>query len=152
MSLLSIFIGGLFLLSGLWRLAVFVLDWQASNVQGRWEVVEGQVTRADLERISPCDEPDSIALYGVNIIYMYTVGDKNYRGEVTDDEVGTLRKTQAEQLLDELANGNRVDVYYNPYQPNLSTLFPAADSRLFRDLGFGLVGLIGGIVILVLGI
>ena len=149
MNLVSTFIGILFLLGGMWRLVTFSLNWRASNVQGRWEMVTGTITRAELQRISPRDEPDSIAMYGVNIIYLYTLGDKNYRGEVTDDDLGVISKQRGDQLTADFAKGNKIDVFYNPYQPNISTLFPAADSRLYRQLALGIGAVVvgGGLII-----
>lgn len=152
MSLVSFFVGLLFLGGGLWGLFNFMQEWRASNVQRRWEMVTGTITRAELERLSPRDEPDTIAMFGVKIIYMYTLGDKNYRGEVTDDDLGVINKQRGDQLMAQFAKGNQVDVYYSPAHPHVSTLFPAADIRLYRDLGLSVLAITAGVGMLVGGL
>lgn len=140
-------IGLLFLVAGGLRTGQLLLQWRAMR---GWQQTTGSVTRSELVRVSPRDEPDSIAMYEPNIIYTYTVDGRHYRGEVTDDDIGLVNHRRGQSLMGTYAGDAEISVYYDPVSPWISTLFPGSPD-LQRQIFYAGAGIIAGTVFIILG-
>lgn len=147
MPLGTLILAGIFIVAAGLRLAQIWQDWQLNRA---WQPTMGRVTRSELVRVSPRDEPDTIALYEPNIIYTYLIDGKSYRGEVTDEDIGLIKKARGERLLEDYAQDQDVTVYYWPSEPWQSTLFPRKFDR--RQVFYAGVGLMAGCLILLLNL
>lgn len=141
-------IGAIFLAGGSLRLAQLLQYWRANR---HWQSATGTVTRAELHRVSPRSEPDSIAMFEPNIIYTYTVDGRHFRGDVTDEDIGLVNLVRGERLMEDFAQDKTITVYYDPHEPWQSTLF-RGPVDLQRQLFYAGVGVAIGFTSLVLGI
>ena len=146
--MLPILIGIIFVAAGLARLGQLGQGWLALRT---WQVVVGEVTRAELVRVSPRDEPDAIARYEPILIYTYTVDGKHYRGELTDEDIGLVKHTQGQQLMADFAVGNPISIHYLPAAPWESkvNLYGAGSTRQFFYAGASVVA---GVILVLVGL
>ena len=143
-----LFIGAIFLVGGSLRLAQLFQYWRANR---HWQSTKGTVTRAELNRVSPRSEPDSIAMFEPNIIYTYTVNGRHFRGDVTDEDIGLVNFVRGERLMEDFAQDKDITVYYDPHEPWQSNLF-SRPADLQRQLFYAGVGVAIGLTSLILGL
>jgi hypothetical protein len=138
-------IGVIFLIGGGLRMAQLFQQWSASR---HWQITTGTVTRSELNRVSPRSEPDEITMFEPNIIYTYNVGERHYRGDVTDQDVGLVNLARGEQLMADFAKDNEITVHFDPYEPWQSSLF-LGPTDLRRQAFYAGVGITIGVVSLI---
>lgn len=141
-------IGVIFLAGGSLRLAQLFQYWRANR---HWNSTPGIITRAELNRVSPRSEPDSITMFEPNIIYTYTVDGRHFRGDVTDEDIGLVNFVRGERLMEDFVQDKDITVYYDPHEPWQSTLF-RGPADLQRQLFYAGVGIAIGLASLILGL
>jgi hypothetical protein len=138
-------------LGGLMRLVQLARDWRSASGRRAWPTARGAITRADLERLSPPDDPESIALYTPQVRFEYTAGDQTYTGQ-TEDAKRALARESAERIVARYPVGAAVTVRYDPARPQRATLSTGADQRIGRPLLLAGISLLAGAALILGGI
>lgn len=110
----------------------------------QWPSVEGSITLSDMA--TNYDSEDGSVTYSAKVFYAYSVGGTAHTGStVSFGDYGSSDPSHAGGIVSRYPAGSRVQVYYDPVDPNNSVLEPGATWSSF-------VGVIAGIVFLVIGI
>jgi len=88
--------------------------------------------------------------YRRTVAYQYTVNGTEYSSDhVIFGELGDRNHSREWNIVNELANGTKVDVYYMPQNPEVSTLFTGVREGGWFNFIFGLSFLFSGIIVLI---
>ena len=89
-----------------------------------WPSVQGLVTHSALllrnNKIGTGRKTD----YVVDVAYEYVVGDKVYRNDIVRFDQGQMPGSRKERLVSAYPVGRRVEVFYDPDDPDQSVLLP----------------------------
>lgn len=122
-----------------WGIAV-VRNAMASS---SWPTVTGTVTASDVERQrsrSGTRRNRRKTSYRANVAYEYSVDETKYASDqVSFGEYASSNPNFAQQIVNRYPKGKRVEVHYDPQQPEVAVLEPGASWSSFFPLGFGLI-------------
>jgi hypothetical protein len=93
---------------------------ELSRASVDWLSVPGLVTRSEL--VFRRSETDANRKTDVDVTYEYVVGDKVYRNDIVRFDQGELPGSRKELLVSSYPAGRRVEVFYNPDDPDQSVL------------------------------
>lgn len=128
--LLAVTLGGIGISIWGWRIR------QRSQQVVQWPIVEGRIDESTLG----AEQNDLLP----HILYSYVVGDQSYR-KVFEFPTGTHPLPEFTQAyLEKYPVGTIVSVYYNPDQPQDSTLEPATQGD-WMILALGILMTVGGL-------
>ena len=117
--------GGFFFLIGLLVLGFGFFTQNANQAVQDWPTVEGtlQFTKVD-EREARDDEGSTWTEYHPRCAYLFQVGGKEYQGTQFWPNFQTVfsDKEEVDEFLAEFPDGKRVQVYYNPENPERCAL------------------------------
>lgn len=91
-----------------------------------WPSVSGLVTRSNLEFHRNEIGTGPKTEYRVEVTFEYVVGDQVYRNDMVRFDQGQLGNDQKKLLVSAHPVGKRVDVFYNPDDPDQSVLVPGS--------------------------
>ncbi|MCA9287690.1 MAG: DUF3592 domain-containing protein [Phycisphaerales bacterium] len=132
-------IGAIFALAGLGMLIRVQLVGAAART---WHATDGIIRHATLQ-LQRGSGGDASHVWGVDIVYDYLVGDRDYVGQrisPTGDVATSLRASMQAKIAPFQA-GTIVPVYYDPARPDRCCLTRHADGT-----GLALAFLLGGLV------
>jgi maltose-binding protein MalE len=112
----------------------------ASADSSKWPTTTGQVASADITVQNP-NEPAEREYY-VDVIYIYTVNGVEHK---TTIHTRFVSESDAKKHQSEYAPGKEPTVYYNPEDPDTSTLAPGE----YKSNGY--IGLVTGVVLIGMG-
>lgn len=134
---------GLFVVAGflgtLWGLRIILI----ARKTRLWPRVEGVIEEAKISS----DVNDLLP----KITFSYTVADHPYRAEVQFPADVTPSQQYANQYIEKYPQGHRVQVYYDPENPQRATLEPGMAQGDWLVFAIGLGMLIFGILFLLVG-
>jgi len=131
--ILLVIIGGV--VTSIWGLRVLI----AARKTAQWPTVEGIVKQSE-----PVSEHDELLPH---IVYQYGVGDQKYNSTVKFPPDTNPLPEFARSYVEKFPVGATVEVYYNPQQPEESTLEPHLQGD-WMILAMGLLMAVGGVVAL----
>lgn len=136
-GMLLIGIGLALVVCPLWIVAGLEREDEA-EASAQWPSVEGVIVESRLESRR---RQDSTLSYDVPIIvYEYTVDGVQYEGDrITFLSVSSTQ--EAPEMAEQYPVGTRVNVYYDPSDPNEAILLPGRQ----RESGFGKLGIVIGL-------
>jgi hypothetical protein len=142
--------GGLVILLGGGLIVWQALAMERSAASRRWPRAPGKVLRVFLDK-----SVDHESLHGykylVKVICQYKVGDSEYtcdRLHFGMELWNDRRIARRSRVLKKYAQGDRVEIAYNPQKPEESILEPGFTPALLTGLVFGLFVFIMGILFL----
>ncbi len=134
---LDLFFGG----AGIWCLVKTFSSGLLGIKSKSWPTVEGNITTSETEKMEGEDtEGIRLVAYKPNIRYSYTVSGVQYTSSrISFEGIKTSGKIAAKEMLARYPIGKQITVYYNPRNPQQSTLqtnYPQKD--LIAGLCIGL--------------
>ena len=108
-------ISGLFGLFGLWA------QWDILHVQKRWPFVKGTIQTSILKTEVKDDNGKPILLHHPEILYRYQVKERKYTARESFHRLAEYQQTP-EELVSAYPEGKQLNVFYNPKNPQESTL------------------------------
>lgn len=116
---------------------------QAGWESRSWPQVPGEVVSTEIS---------GDRVYAPLITYRYAVGGSTYTGESTGHAPGFGGKRKRFDAADEIVShyppGSKLNVYYEPHDPQVSTLTPGPSWDVFGQLGLGGTLYLGGLICL----
>jgi hypothetical protein len=121
---------------------------RAMEASKAWVKVEGDIVRSEA-KIPPSHTSDDQSDVDPVVLYRYRVGDQIHQGErVKFGGQPSLSRAMAETLVAKYPPGARVDVYYDPLDPNNAVLEPRKKDSLVAKSVFALTfATIAGVLI-----
>lgn len=95
---------------------------ELSRDSNDWPSVPGLVTRSGLESHRNHVGARKRTEFDVDVSYEYVVGDTVYRNDVVRFDQGELSTNRKELLVSSYPVGRRVEVFYDPDEPDQSVL------------------------------
>lgn len=92
----------------------------ASSVD--WPAVPGLITHSELEARRNKVGTGKKTRYTINIVYEFVVNDKVFHNDVVRFDQGSLSTNRKQLLVSAYPVGKRVEVFYNPDDPDQSVL------------------------------
>lgn len=124
--------------------------WREVREHRDWPVVTGDITERGVgDQLTTARTPG--ATYKPRAVYTYTVAGTRY----TNDQVWLIEGTggtadAVKQLVDELPD--RIDVHYDPENPQHAYLLANSHGMYYLTLGFGIVLLVAGVLQLLIAV
>ena len=136
-------------------LGIFAWAWTAYRDGRRsleWPAVSGRVTSSSVTLETTEADADSRleSTYYPSVSYEYRVGGQSFNGTRIGigGAVGTARKADAEAVAKRYAVGSKVDVYYDPANPEYAVLVRGANIIMVWVIaGCGAIALIFGMAL-----
>lgn len=108
-------------------LLLFVIGWfqgQGARAAANWNTAQGEVLESTVERYQYSSDDGTSTGYRARIMYGYRVGGRDYVGERINfgSTVHSSIKSLAENKAKKFPTGSKVQVFYNPKDPNDAAL------------------------------
>lgn len=113
----------------------------------KWPSVEGVVERSE---VATSRDSDNKTMYSADVVYRYSVGDKEFRGSTVSFGGGfsSSSSRHAYAVTKRYPVGRQVPVYYQPEVPANAVLAPGVTWSSFLVFGIGLLFLVVGVLML----
>jgi len=135
------FIGLIFAFLGLWCLAMGI----SMGIEGikaqKWPRAKGRIIMSKVEELRTKSNI-RVARLCLHLEYLYMVGDRILEGHRLNSGWRCFASEDyIKEVLKKYPAGKKVEVYYNPQNPEISMLEPGLNWSVFLMCGFGLVTL-----------
>jgi hypothetical protein len=131
-------------MSGIALLTVKFGELRTARKSTAWPSTAGHMVRVSA-RQEVSEKRSASPKFIVLCTYRYRVGDRMYEGTRWRFGSNTVSKNEVEKFKDEHRTGSEVQVYYDPTNPEESTLEAETPKSLYAAVAFAPVLIIGGI-------
>ncbi len=137
---------GIFTLIGVGVLIWGISDSRSALKSRNWPYVTGQVINSYVGESSD----DDGTTYSAEIQYTYVVSVRQYTGtRVSHGDISTSNSADAEKIIARYPEGQAVEVFYDPTDPQQSVLQTGFTTGLLLPLGLGTIfTLVGGFMLI----
>lgn len=156
-TILALFIAGYMVSSSVLGFRHVVLNVSRGVKSNSWPTVEGVIAVSRIAEGTDPDGPSHDRTYNPVISYEYTVLGVSYLSDQLGfGSVVWTNKEPAKRVVSEYFTGRRIKVYYDPDNPQISTLEPGFNPGIFMELllssallGLGILLFVGWLLLFV---
>jgi hypothetical protein len=115
----------------------------SSKSPTNWPTVEGKIVKSELKFESKGGENTEIMKCEPAIGFEYTVNSQNIVGSKISFSKKPIDRVEAQDIIDAYGVGEKVEVFYNPNDPEMAVLETSSNNVAYYFIGAGLlVGII----------
>jgi hypothetical protein len=111
----------------------------SSKSPNNWPIAEGTITKSELKFETKGGENTEIMKCEPKVNFQFSIDDRLIEGSTVSFSKKPIDRVEAQEIIDTYSIGEKVEVYYNPKNPEMAVLEANVNNLGYLFIGIGLV-------------